>query len=537
MGKKLKTPATESANLAEQSLEIRLSDPGMTGLHRVGLAGLWMTLQAFERVPDLMARFAAAGASWTRNTASVLLRWKDQDSFFKTLFEEAYQLDKNGLVWFAGIGEPSANLEHALILQKAMLSTFLQHNQNRKVLKKSKSEEDVISVTIDNVTTSLPITRLESYEHQAPRIDWSSSAVGVAGWLLPGGADRHSGLGGNTKLEENLPRALCLSFAPQGAIFFELQRRTLESSKSAFALVIPECDSLETYARSREAFVRFGTCQLRASGASDAGLRALVELDAARLLHSVQSSSCRVMIFGSIPWSSQQKTRIDLVTIRTASQRALREFAFALRCFPSQVIARPGKPVFVDTPQMPDLIAANLTGGYQWWRGFAAFIQDDERREHIFSYERFGPKNTEGGLAQMVSNPETFPDSPERVFVQVCHTAWRARLGQIGARARKEGASFSSIAGREFEHLRVTFSRCKNAATLREAITDFWARAGRIPELQDRWETILPLISEERWREGRDLALLALASYKPANKSEEEALSTVTPESPEGDEE
>lgn len=136
----------------------------------------------------------------------------------------------------------------------------------------------------------------------------------------------------------------------------------------------------------------------------------------------------------------------------------------------------------------------------------------------------------------MTNDPSAFPESPERVFVRACHTAWKARLGQIGTRASNEGASFRSIASREFERLRVAFSRCKNAASLREAVTDFWARAGRIPELQDSWPQVLPLIGEERWREGRDLALLALASYKPASKKEEEVLGLNTTESQDGDE-
>lgn len=533
MGKKLKLPAKNTATTGQQCLEIRLSDPGMTALHKAGLAGLWMALQAFEKNSSIVARFTAAGASWTRDAHSVLLRWQDRESFFKTLFQEAYKLDKNGLVWFAGIGEPSANLEHALILQNAMLSTFLQHNKNWKRAEKSK--DAIATVTIDNVEITFPMTRVKSYEHQSPPIDWSAG-ISVSGWLLPGGGERHIGLNG-TKLEETVPRALCLSFSPQGAIFFELRRRSLESRKSAFALVIPEIDSLETYARSRAAFVRFGTCQLRASGASDAGLRALVELQSAGLLDAVQSPSCRVMVFGSIPWSRQQKTRIDLLTIKSASPRGLRIFARAMRCFPSRVVTPPGKKPFVDTPQMPDLIAANLARDRPWWEGFAAFVEDDKRRKHIFSYERLGPHSQNGGLSQMVDDPHTFPDSPELVFVRACHTAWKARLGQIGTRATKEGANFGSIASREFERLRVTFSRCKNAASLREAVTDFWARAGRIPELQDSWQQVLPLIGEQRWREGRDLALLALASYKPASKAEEEALVTTTPESDQGDEE
>jgi CRISPR-associated protein Cas8a1/Csx13 len=76
------------------------------------------------------------------------------------------------------------------------------------------------------------------------------------------------------------------------------------------------------------------------------------------------------------------------------------------------------------------------------------------------------------------------------------------------------------LIAREFERLRVTFSRCKNAAALREAVTNFWARAGRpSPELQDAWRDIIALFDD--WRLARDLALLALASYEPRDDKEE----------------
>lgn len=72
----------------------------------------------------------------------------------------------------------------------------------------------------------------------------------------------------------------------------------------------------------------------------------------------------------------------------------------------------------------------------------------------------------------------------------------------------------------EFERLRVTFSRSKNAAALREAVTNFWARAGRpLPELQDAWRDIIALL--EDWRLAKDLALLALASYARRDDKEE----------------
>ena len=128
----------------------------------------------------------------------------------------------------------------------------------------------------------------------------------------------------------------------------------------------------------------------------------------------------------------------------------------------------------------------------------------------------------------MVADKEAFPEGPEHVFVSSCHEAWRRRLGQLSERARRERLGFGDLASREFERLRVKFSHCKNAASLREAVTDFWSRGGgALPPLQDGWREVLGMLDEKNWKKGRDLALLALASYKPRTKEEEKALSSV----------
>src|SRR3712207_7908845 len=45
-----------------------------------------------------------------------------------------------------------------------------------------------------------------------------------------------------------------------------------------------------------------------------------------------------------------------------------------------------------------------------------------------------------------------------------------------------------------------------------------WARAGAQPALQEGWVELLPLLAD-RWQEARDLALLALASYRGQSRS------------------
>lgn len=125
----------------------------------------------------------------------------------------------------------------------------------------------------------------------------------------------------------------------------------------------------------------------------------------------------------------------------------------------------------------------------------------------------------------MVNDPRMMPDGPEARLVRACQEAWRRRLGALGARARSQGTDFSSLARKEYERVRISFARCKNAAMLRQTLTDFWVRAGTLSELQEGWPEVLPFL-QGRWRDGRDLALLALASYTPRNPEEVDALAT-----------
>lgn len=106
-------------------------------------------------------------------------------------------------------------------------------------------------------------------------------------------------------------------------------------------------------------------------------------------------------------------------------------------------------------------------------------------------------------------------------------------MGKIGEKARREGSNFFDQVSREFEKTRVEFSRCKNAAALRQTLVDFWARSGPLPQLQEGWRDVMPLLDEMHWSKVRDLVLLALASYKPASKEEEKALTAQGTESEE----
>jgi CRISPR-associated protein Cas8a1/Csx13 len=509
-----------------KEITINLFGPGMTALHKAGLAGLWMTLKALEK--ENQGKASLKGGSWERTPTSVTLRWKDMPgAFFKELFECSFKIDRNGLIWFPALGEPMNNPQHAVILQEAILGSFLQHGQTRKS-DKSSDPGGNISIELDEGLLPLKFHRVLSYTHQESEFS-ATTNNSLAGWHLPGGAVRHTGHGQKaTALEETPERALALRFGPIGVIYFEMRSRG-GGVRPHYALVIPEIFNLEKYANARECFLKYGVQQLFASGTAEAGFRVLAELKASDLLPDVQSSFCRVISFGTVPWASQQKTRINLMTVQADSETALRTFNFCRQQFNAQLIRPPSGEPFWDVPQIPDLVAKNLSYGREWWEGFTDFVADSKRRDHVFGFRRDKKgkliriiKGEKGGLINMMNDKKVFKEGPERTFVLACHEAWRRRMGKLFERARNEGTSAGDLINREFERLRIGFSRCKNATSLREAVTDFWARGGgSLKPLQEGWIDILPLLDEQNWRKGKDLVLLALASYKPANKEEQ----------------
>jgi CRISPR-associated protein Cas8a1/Csx13 len=496
-----------------EGMRLDLFAPGMTLLHKAGLAGLWMTLRGFEeRHVQLKA------GSWKLAARSIELHWTDRTAFFESLFTNSFKLTKSGLIWLSALGDPADNLQQAVIVHNALLGTFLQHGQTRRA-DPSGRPSGAASFELGDETLAVHFQKVSSYAHQKARIDLAkpTNELTVPGWLFPGAVERHVAHGDATAWKETSERRLALLYAPAGVVYFQVARRG-RGRRPRFALVVPEVNNLTDYVEARRAFLPLGAKELQVAGTAEAGWKVLSILAAKGLIRDLTSTHCRVFSFGTLPWSKQQKTRVDVYTVHADSADKLRLFGLCQQLFQVRLVKPKKADPFWDVPQVPDLVARNLTSGRPWYAGFADFVADVECRKHVFNWETKGLNGmiTEGSLSR----------TREEKFVLACHMAWRIRMRQLYDRAEREGADASSLISREFERLRVTFSRCKNAAALREAVTDFWARAGRsLPELKDGWRDAIGLFDD--WRLAKDLALLALASYSGRDDKEDSAASSA----------
>lgn len=494
-------------------LKIELGTPGMTALHKVGLAGLWMTLDYFDR-----ARVQLPG-SWECHPYGVVLRWGPEgpEPFFKALVRESFRIDRHGLIWLAALGPPEDHLAGAITLHEALLSTFLQHGRSRGADPASQPGGSVADTSHEEPQPLPPFQRVFWYKHQQAADDLLGSEGRllprpVAGWLYPGGVVRHVAYERQSALVEPPERWLSLLFAPVGAIFFRIQYRG-EGVRPQFALVLPEIADLAAYAQLRLDLMELKMPLLTVSGTSEAGWRLLAQAQLRGYLSAIDVRACRVMAFGSVPWSSQQKTRVEVFPIPYATEDALSVYQTASRCLGPRWVQSPREgeniPYLYVSPAL-DCVARNLTEGQPWYAGFSHLMAEPGSRKALLIHDR-------RGLYSMIRETLT-EQQPERIFVATCHEAWRRNLGRLGERAQREGLDFASLAAREQERIRSSLVRCKNAESLREVVVDFWSRSGPLPTLQEHWAEMLSFFTPKRWQLARDLALLALASYKGDEK-------------------
>jgi len=512
-----------------ETMTIPLHGPGMTSLHKVGLAGLYMTLNAFDQ-----KRTKIDGLSWSLRPDKVVLEWKEEKPkrALEKLIAESFKIDGEGFFHLAGLESGQiSSIAQKYLLYKALLNTFLQFGPHRPTETKR-----TLSYEVDDKSCWVKeFSPIKHYRHQGAAKEFLDTKerfrpeVDVAGWLYPGGGQRHVAHK-KSKLGEPPELALSLLFLPVGSIFFLLSSKT-RGRKARAALLLPAIENLESYADIRQYLISQSILEITASGASDALLKFLMLLQGrkeARRLSNVAEKpfECRVITFGIVDWNEKQKSRTMTRSVFSGEIKGIGHYFLAHAIFKNawQLVKekrnKKGQLTepehhFAKTFTAREIIAENIAKGLPWFRDFSTYMTKKEIREQLL-YER-------KELNDMV-NKAVFDDEREKIFIAICHEAWRRRLGKLGERARRENTSFSALVNREFEKLRVAFSRCKNEMTLRETVVDFWARAGSIQELQGHWPDILPLFSEKNWRLAKDLSLLALVSYQPKDKDEEEAL-------------
>lgn len=531
------------------TMRLSLHDPGMTPIHRAGLGGLAASLRWIElHVP----RKDHPPGQWSVEPHTVTLAWDKPEGagpFLKALFALSFQL-RNGLIFLPG-QHLDKDPAPALLaeLQSAMLLTFLQHCQTWK-----KSGEAVVQYQIDNTPMSVSHLVLTWYKHQPT---WqkhkgvvdslltgkqlTDSDCKVSGPLMPGAAVRHDLFDSATTIRESPPRLLALAFAAVGCVTLRIVRRIgRRIERRIGVLVVPRFDDLCDFAEIRPFLTPRTPRECMVASPGDAAMQAALRLRVGRIEKLGGLRGCECVTLKALPWSPQQKSRSGILRTHAALEMPLDDFQTAIDCLPDRVVpggqgrqdapseastpanakprtkkttgSKPPAQPFLDPSIIRPLIADNLATGRPWFAGFLGLCIGKDQ------FARLGYEQK--GLHEMTQKIAWGEDS-QATLVRAVHEAMRRRYGAVTSDSPSEQAKRNRM-GNERERLRLAFAGAKTHEAFRFALTDLFSRAGVLSELQAGWQVILPLLGEERWKECRDLALLALASYRGSGPGEQD---------------
>ena len=512
-------------------LSIGLFDPGMGLLHRAGLGGLAATLESLNDRPSSKKHLESIGTRWEYDDAAVRFTWTDplklKDSL-KSLYEYGLGLNPEGLISLPGTHDENGmsryqNVPEVLAeLQRGLSLTLLQFGPNRK----SKGNQTK-SYEQDNKRVQFQHQELIGFTHRSA---WESllnskgglaSTVEVPGTIAPGFAQRHVAHP-STKIEQPPGHAMALHFALVGTLSLAIDTKT-------GVLVIPDVQNLTSFVSVRDRLLprRIKDCQV--TGYEDAALLMAIRFRYAEKGHALGMPRCMAIQFATKAWNDKQKSRaavldIDLERLSSGDEDRLDLFDKAAARFPARIAtAKPTKKN--EEPQSfwaksvaRPLIAENIARGRPWYENFRRLVvaeagKTDEQRVRALSYEA-------KGLQAMLENLE----EDAKTLVDSIHQAMRGRFAEIADQNKNNATAMGNRMDRQRQRWRLAFANAKTADEVREALADMWSRGGNNESLRQGWQTLLPMfLEEERWRLLRDLALLALSSYKSKPREQDDA--------------
>lgn len=520
-------------------LKLSLSNPGMSDLHKVGLGGLYMTLQSLDQKKKKIA-----GLEYTLDTTSVILNFDDKKlgKALEELIKYSFQIDKTGFFYFPALELNGVQtIENKLISHKAIINSFYQHGSHRtkENIQLNLSKETEIPYIVENFPkVSWYVVQDIVKDLLNAKTGLFKNEIDIIGWMYLGGSVKHSALN-DTKLSEKIETAFLLLYSCIGCIYLSIKVFNEQLRKKVRAcVVIPSISNLESFSKNRSKVAQLKELRITMAGLSEASLFLAQEFYMSQNTLGTKSSFTTVIGVGDTKWNTQQKSKTSLKKYKIDNKDIIDNYKIITTILkPRYQILKEEKDKkgkikipersYISIPISKELFCDNLTSGKSFYEGFHRLVIPTKDKSGKLMYRiKFEQKE----LNEVVEKIN-YDHEGEKIFIKVCHTAWKHRLGKLGTDSKKSGGgSFKNLVDRDFERLRVSLSKSKNLESFRETITDFWSRAGNIPELRDGWDKIMFLLEPDHWKKGRDLALLALVSYRPEKKEEAAILENLESE-------
>lgn len=477
---------------------LSIFDPNTLLPHRAGIAGLALALSILKQ--------EEAPLTWNVTDDEVQLAWDGSDrEAIQWLLEQTYRIN-NGY-----LEVPALNLDPQgqYTFTAGVTTSLLQHNSQRKqgtAVNKSFIIEDgqpEISISYRPLLQCYYTEELKKVFNGKRAFN---SSIPLKGHHLPGLVECFA----NGAYKESPKGFLALLFLPLACGYYQLP-----GYRSA--LVIPEVTHLSRWVEQRQRLsartyrdlnsrqqklLQQSYGNYRTSGAAESALYFLLREKLLEDSKVFRVDYCEVLQLGKQPWDGNQSYLKQAVHRVHAKDEVLDLYQSAYYLFPSQVKTTDKGETWLAVSKVLPWIANNLIVNKPWYAGFFEFRKGNQ------IYERKG----------LVTMTQDHLNTEERILFDAVQGSFRTYLHGQGQQATKQGRPLDY--GQVTDKVIYRLQRPSTQQEFATALVDFLSQH-RSKALQAAGPEIYSWIHREtNWRQARDLALLAIATYQGKAKAD-----------------
>ncbi len=470
-------------------LTLSIFDPNTLLPHRAGIAGLALALDAINpsEVPF--------SSEVTEDEVKLSWDCSDREAIL-SLLKHTYHLEDGYL------DVPALNLgqQEKYTFTEGVTTTFLQHGKQRKQQKNPISLNFTVDEGQPQITRSFRPVEDCYYTRDFKEAFNTKGAfkpkIPIKGHHLPGLVECFA----HGAYQESPEGFLALVFLPLACNYYQLP-----GYRSA--VVVPEIKNLKAWVKRRKKNTGSSYRDFRSSSSGESALRFLLQDKLLEDNQDFRVDYCEVYQLGKQQWDGSQSYLKQAVYRVKVNDEVLALYDSAFQFFKPQVRTNDQGETWLAISKVLPWLCDNLITGKRWYSGFYNFYKQNEL------YER-------KGLISM----SQYLDALEQTFFDAVQGAFSSFLREQIIQAQKQG--------RPLDYKQATdkvINRLLRPSTQQDfakAMVDFLSRHRSKATRGVGAEIYQWLHKDNNWKQARDLALLAIASYTGKGKD-------GTPEIPE----
>lgn len=462
-------------------LNLSIFDPNTLLPHRAGIAGLALALSVIDadEVPF----------TWEVTEDAVNLAWSCSDKeAVLSLLQKTYRL-KDGY-----LDVPALNLDQqgTYTFSEGVTTTFLQHGKQRKQSKKPVTLTFLIDEGQPEISRSFRLVEDCYYTRDFKEAFNSKGAfkpnIPIKGHHLPGLVECFA----HGAYQESPEGFLALVFLPLACSYYQL-------SGYRSAVVIPEVKNISEWVRRRKNYLSSTYRNFRSSSAGESGLRFLLQEKLIEDNKQFRVDYCEVYQLGKQQWDGSQSYLKQAVYRVRVDDEILDLYDSAFQFFKPQIRTNDKGEAWLAISKVLPRLCDNLIADKPWYLGFYEFQKQNEL------YER-------KGLVSM----SQYLDPLEQTFFDAIQGAFSSFLREQIIQAQNQGRplDYKQATDKVINRLQRPNTQQDFAKTMVDFLSRYRSKSTRgVGAEIYQW-----LHKDNQWKQARDLALLAIASYTGKSK-------------------